>query len=84
MAQDFQDLTGQIIRKVINLVQEVEDSLVELIKLSGKKLSEEDQGALTEIVEEENGHGPQVPGVDHGNTVDSQDDVDELLSSLGF
>jgi len=84
MAQDFQDLTGQIIRKVINLVQEVEDSLVELIKLSGKKTTEEEVKEISTQTSDSKGHGPQVPGIDHGSTVDSQDDVDELLSSLGF
>lgn len=83
MAQDFQDLTGQIIRRVINLVQDVEDNLVELISLAGKRdIVVEDK--VSEKEKDKIGHGPQVPGVDHGATVDSQDDVDELLSSLGF
>src|SRR5690606_1934987 len=37
MAQDYQDLTGQIIRRVISLVQEVEDKLVSLIRISGQE-----------------------------------------------
>ncbi|HKK13113.1 MAG TPA: protein phosphatase CheZ, partial [Gammaproteobacteria bacterium] len=38
MAQDFQDLTGQIIRKVIALVKEVEDNLVNLVRISGERI----------------------------------------------
>ena len=82
MAQDFQDLTSQIIKKVIKLVEEVESSLVEIIKLTGK------QGNKTSVngkKKEDKLAGPVVPGVnDNGSTVSGQDDVDDLLSSLGF
>ncbi|MDZ7804182.1 protein phosphatase CheZ [Thiohalophilus sp.] len=81
MAQDFQDLTGQIIKKVIKLVEEVEDNLVELIKLAGLPEHEEQpQKQASEKLA-----GPVVPGVDDtGDTVSGQDEVDDLLSSLGF
>jgi chemotaxis protein CheZ len=80
MAQGFQDLTGQIIRKVINLVQDVENKLVELIRLSGDRITQ------PELKPEEKlpGHGPTVPGVDVADVVQGQDEVDDLLSSLGF
>jgi chemotaxis protein CheZ len=87
MAQGFQDLTGQIIRRVITLVQEVEDNLVELIRLSGGARVDR-QGKVREIEQESDlmrGIGPQVPGVDAGGgSVSGQDEVDDLLSSLGF
>lgn len=80
MAQDFQDLTGQIIKKVITLVDDVEGNLVNLVKLAGlpepqSKLSKKDEEYLA---------GPVVPGVDTGDVVSGQDEVDDLLSSLGF
>jgi len=88
MAQDFQDITGQIITRVITLVTEVETSLVELVKIGSKlglnsgvpdnkdsKDKAEDPAALA---------GPQVPGMESESVVASQDDVDDLLSSLGF
>jgi chemotaxis protein CheZ len=78
MAQGFQDVTGQIIRRVIKLVQDVETSMVELIKISGGKTDHShDELELP---------GPAVPGIDDkkGDVVTSQDDVDDLLSSLGF
>ncbi len=77
MAQDFQDLTGQIIRQVITLVHDVEDKLVQLVRISGNKMPEKQQDANKL-------EGPVVPGVDQGNVVSGQDDVDDLLSSLGF
>jgi chemotaxis protein CheZ len=80
MAQDFQDLTGQIIKKVITLVGEVENNLVNLIKVAG--LPEQQQQA--DEHEKEKLSGPPVPGVDKGNIVSGQDEVDDLLSSLGF
>jgi chemotaxis protein CheZ len=79
MAQEFQDLTGQIIRKVITLVQDLEDKLVELVRITGGQPTQlekqHDVGTL---------EGPVVPGLDQGDVVNSQDEVDDLLSSLGF
>ncbi len=90
MAQDFQDLTGQIIRRVINLVQEVEESLVNLVRITGKRMAPEGERPEQQKDEQQaqedsnRGVGPAVPGVDKGDVMDSQDDVDDLLSSLGF
>jgi chemotaxis protein CheZ len=87
MAQDFQDLTGQIIRRVITLVKDVEDNLVSLIRISGQRMVGNDKAAAKSAAakdEDARGFGPQVPGVDHGDVVQGQDDVDDLLSSLGF
>lgn len=83
MAQDFQDLTGQIIRRVITLVQDLELSLVDLIRLSGPAVNANSEsgpkaGKVVALA------GPIVPGVDHGDSVQGQDEVDSLLSSLGF
>ena len=78
MAQDFQDLTGQIIKKVITLAGEVEANLVNLIKLAGLPEHVEHKRKEDELA------GPIVPGVDTGDTVSGQDEVDDLLSSLGF
>ena len=80
MAQDFQDLTGQIIRKVITLVHDVEEKLVKLVRITGNKLDDGKAGKhdAKELA------GPAIPGLDQGEQVTSQDDVDDLLSSLGF
>jgi chemotaxis protein CheZ len=85
LAQDYQDITGQIIRRVIGLVQEVEGNLVSLVRITGQKLVA--SGDATDTAEEDDkikAVGPAVPGVDTSDVVSSQDDVDDLLSSLGF
>lgn len=79
MAQDFQDLTGQIIRRVIGLVRDVESKLVEIIRMSGTKIPEVRFSADTST----KAVGPATPSVDKA-AVTNQDDVDDLLSSLGF
>ena len=84
MAQDFQDLTGQVIRRVINLVHDVEQNLVGLVRISGERLSTPEQKKKTKQ-KTSKGTGPAVPGTTDGSDVVSgQDDVDDLLSSLGF
>ncbi|MDT8384986.1 MAG: protein phosphatase CheZ [Gammaproteobacteria bacterium] len=83
MAQDFQDLTGQIITRVIELVEEVEGNLVELVRLTGvrKTPSTTNDNDRAEAIKAE---GPHVPGLGDNKVVNGQDDVDDLLSSLGF
>ena len=80
MAQGFQDITGQIIKRVIELVHDLETSMVELIKISGNK------GVESRVDSEPDLPGPVVPGVDDkkGGVAATQDDVDDLLSSMGF
>ncbi len=81
MAQDFQDITGQIIRRVMELVQDVEDKLIGLIKISGSfdDDKKEKRKPVEKVLE-----GPQVPGKESATALKSQDEVDDLLSSLGF
>lgn len=83
MAQDFQDLTGQIIRKVITLVKEVEENLVSLVRISGARMKGTDDASAQQ--DDRGCYGPTVPGVDNVvEVVSGQDDVDDILSSLGF
>ncbi len=81
MAQDFQDLTSQIIKKVITLVEEVESNLVSLVKLTSGKSNKPEvvEGKKVDALA-----GPVVPGVNDKGVVSGQDEVDDLLSSLGF
>lgn len=83
MAQDFQDLTGQIIRRVINLVDEIEGNLVELIRIQGEHLIGEEK--KERAADPTTLDGPQIPGKETSDDVmKGQDDVDDLLASLGF
>ncbi len=85
LAQDYQDLTGQIIQRVSVLVQSVENNLIELLKITDCNNSEvSTDNEKQELKENSNGFGPVVPGVNHGEVLQSQDEVDDLLSSLGF
>jgi chemotaxis protein CheZ len=79
LAQGYQDLTGQIIRSVIKLVGELEETLASLTQLSGDIV---EHATLGENPEQ--GHGPVVPGVTRGEVASGQTDVDELLSGLGM
>jgi len=80
MAQDFQDLTGQVIRRVIEVVTDAEQRLVELIRVAGMSMEvkKSDKGADTSP------EGPQIAPDESGQRVSGQDEVDDLLSSLGF
>jgi chemotaxis protein CheZ len=85
MAQDFQDLTGQVIRQVIDLVREVEESLINMLTVFGISTEDqpEDQSKLK--VGENLVEGPiVVDAKSRYDVVVDQDDVDDLLSSLGF
>lgn len=83
MAQDFQDLTGQVIRRVMQLVHEVQGHLVELMRTRGTAAHLVATGS-TQRGEGTHAEGPQVIAAPAANIVQSQDDVDDLLSSLGF
>ncbi len=82
MAQDYQDLTGQVIRQVITLVHDVEESMVNIIKMFGSMdgyNSAKGKSGAKEGVE-----GPVVNKEKREDVVKGQDEVDDLLSSLGF
>ena len=83
MAQDFQDLTGQVIRKVIELVREVEESLINMLTAFGLSADTTQEKALPKVGENLV-EGPIVNADQRDDVVEDQDDVDDLLSSLGF
>lgn len=79
LAQGYQDLTGQIIRSVMKLVEELEVALANLARLSGDVVEHATMGEA-----ESAGQGPVVPGVTKGEIASGQTDVDALLSGLGM
>jgi chemotaxis protein CheZ len=81
MAQSYQDLSGQIIRRVIELVAQLEAELARLVQDSDRMAS---AGGIELATKDDasRGLGPVVPGVSL-NTVDGQQDVDELLALGG-
>ncbi len=76
IAQDFHDLTSQIIQKIIKLLKDMELKLVGLIRTFGAKTETCRQNADTEL------YGPAHATVE--NAVHSQDEVDSLLAEFGF
>ncbi len=88
MAQDFQDLTGQVIRRVIELVVEVEDSLIHLLTAFGSPpegaAKEQKEEQPTTVAEDTVAEGPIIDSDKRDDVVSGQDEVDDLLSSLGF
>jgi chemotaxis protein CheZ len=75
-AQDYQDLSGQVILKVTQLIKDIEGKLVGLIQNFGVKTEIPRQKDPTEL------YGPAHSGVE--NAVHSQDEVDSLLAEFGF
>ena len=85
LAQGYQDLTGQVIRQVTDLVEEVETNLVYLIKMASEHQPlKQNPPPSAEAVDPIKGEGPQMNAVDKANVMANQYDVDDLLSSLGF
>ncbi|KAF7598899.1 MAG: protein phosphatase CheZ [Candidatus Dactylopiibacterium carminicum] len=77
MAQDFQDLTGQVIKKIVEMATKMENGLlkvlIEIMPESKRSLAED--GLL---------NGPVVNAGGREDVVTSQEQVDDLLDSLGF
>jgi chemotaxis protein CheZ len=75
LAQDFHDLTGQVVAKVVSLVIELEDSLLQLLM----------QAAPAEAVPSAASvGGPVIGNTSAAEVVSTQREVDELLANLGF
>lgn len=92
LEQGFQDLTGQVLKRVIGLINDVEKDLVSLVRIAGQveevtgladevERSEHDEAIMTKRKTE--AEGPQI-NKDRVDVVSGQDEVDDLLSSLGF
>ncbi|KPC53104.1 protein phosphatase CheZ [Amantichitinum ursilacus] len=74
MAQDFQDLTGQVIKKILTMSKEMETHLLEFL-LTFSPQGARDEGLL---------NGPVVNTEGRTDVVTNQEQVDDLLESLGF
>lgn len=114
MAQDFQDLTGQVIKRMMDVIQQIEMQLLQLlldnvpegharsamassgqaattaataglsaVELSPSALDEQATPGAEEVQSGALLNGPQVRA-DAPGVVASQDEVDDLLDSLGF
>ncbi|MBS1196758.1 MAG: chemotaxis phosphatase, CheZ [Proteobacteria bacterium] len=77
MAQDFQDLTGQVIKKIVNLAQELESGLMSVLL----EVVPDDHRTqeVTDLL-----NGPVINADGRSDVVVNQQQVDDLLESLGF
>ena len=76
MAQDFQDLTGQVITKMMDVIKDMETQLLQLLidNVPADKRAEVSTSLL---------NGPQTR-TGSADAVDNQSEVDDLLASMGF
>ena len=74
---DFHDLTGQVVAKVVKLAGDLEDSLVKLLMQAAppEQAQKVEEGFL---------NGPVVNPEGRSDVVANQEQVDDLLASLGF
>jgi chemotaxis protein CheZ len=77
MAQDFQDLTGQVIKKVVEMAQNFEHQLLKVLveAMPEARKTEVPDGLM---------NGPVINAVGRDDIVTDQSQVDDLLESLGF
>jgi len=83
MAQDFQDLTGQVIKKMMEVIKLIEEQLVQVLVDNVPNVTD---GVKVEDGRDEHArlrNGPQV-GESKVDAVSGQDQVDDLLDELGF
>ena len=77
LAQDFHDLTGQVVAKVVALAGDLEDNLVKLLVQAAP-------GGPAQRVDVASLSGPAINPEGRSDVVADQREVDDLLASLGF
>jgi chemotaxis protein CheZ len=80
LAQDFHDLTGQVVNKVVALAAEMETQLLQLL------IQTEPSGQAAQVAtfDRDQLDGPVVSHEGRTDVVASQEQVDDLLASMGF
>ena len=94
LAQDFQDLTGQVIKKIMDVVQNIEQQLVAVLleNLSPERREQFAAAAAAAAAQVASAtgspesllNGPQINPEGRADVVTDQSQVDDLLTSLGF
>jgi chemotaxis protein CheZ len=79
MAQDFQDITGQLIKKIVTITHAAENELAQLLRDNAPPEVKAAAMAAAEAKPVSLMEGPSVP-----EAAMVQDDVDSLLADLGF
>jgi chemotaxis protein CheZ len=86
MAQDFQDLTGQVIRKIMDVIGLIEQQLLSVLVDNIKEDRREAFAAHAAglVTQESLLNGPQINPDGGPDVMQGQTQVDDLLASLGF
>lgn len=93
MAQDFQDLTGQVIKKIMDVVYSIEQQLLSVLIENIAPERREQFAATAAAFAAEPGaaldadsllNGPQINPQGKADVIQDQQEVDDLLASLGF
>jgi chemotaxis protein CheZ len=79
VAQDFHDLTGQIVSKVVRLTGDLEQNLIQLLL----EIAPEYKPSAA-VINEDDLHGPVVNPETRTDVVSDQNEVDDLLARMGF
>ncbi|GAB3264940.1 protein phosphatase CheZ [Chitinimonas naiadis] len=83
MAQDFQDLTGQVIKKIVEMAKEMEGSLFEFLVQFSPAGAATPKVSATDL-DDSLLNGPVYNAEGRTDVVTNQEQVDDLLASLGF
>ncbi|MFP4904357.1 protein phosphatase CheZ, partial [Paraburkholderia sp. BR14261] len=93
LAQDFQDLTGQVIKKIMDVVYLIEQQLLTvLVENIAPERREQFAATAAALAETQSStgspegllNGPQINPEGKTDVVQDQAQVDDLLASLGF
>lgn len=84
MAQDFHDLTGQVIAKVVTLAANIEEQLLQLLIQTAPADAAVRSAAGPSGTYQPALSGPVVSPQGNPDVVSGQSEVDDLLASLGF
>jgi len=84
MAQDFQDITGQLIKKVVNITKTVENELAELLRDNAPPGTREKLAQMAQKQQAQQAPAPLMQGPSVPTAALDQNNVDDLLAELGF
>ncbi|MCK2127722.1 protein phosphatase CheZ [Thauera aromatica] len=84
MAQDFQDLTGQVIKRMMDVIREIEQQLLQVLIDNAPAAQQANFARAPKEGANPLLNGPQIKVEGNPDVVANQDQVDDLLEQLGF
>ena len=84
MAQDFQDLTGQVIKRMMDVIREIEQQLLQVLIDNAPAAQQANFARTPKEGANPLLNGPQIKTEGNPDVVANQDQVDDLLEQLGF